>query len=203
MPNYFYTDKNGTKRGPISDQQLRVFISQKIITPETPLETESGHKGLAGQIPGLNFPSSSPSSQTAQAAMKTAQSAMNATVSIVRQASERKGMLAWLLDFAFRNIKFPVINLWFCRIVYAIYFVAAILGLIGGTLAILYFTFEAVVRYGGASYSFGILFIPLFWIVIAIAIIAVRLCLEWEVMVVDWIILTTQAARRFLDDEKT
>ncbi|GHT18557.1 hypothetical protein FACS1894189_6610 [Planctomycetales bacterium] len=202
MANFFYYDRNGTKRGPIAPQELQDLVVQGIVTPETSLETESGHKGLAGQIPGLNFPSSAPSSQAAQAAMKTAQSAMNATVSIVRQASERKGILAWLFDFAFRNIKLPVINLWFCRIVYAIYFVAAILGLIGGTLAILYFTFEAV-RYGGASYSFGILFIPLFWIVIAIAIIAVRLCLEWEVMVVDWIILTTQAARRFLDDEKT
>jgi len=55
MPNYFYTDANGRKQGPINDQSLQVLITQKEILPNTPLETESGHKGLAGQIPGL-FP---------------------------------------------------------------------------------------------------------------------------------------------------
>jgi hypothetical protein len=195
MTNYFYTDTNGRKCGPIDDQQLKVWIAQRIITPQTPLETESGHKGLAGQIPGLVFPRSGPSFQTAQ-------SAMNATASMVRQAAERKGIFSWLLDFSFRNIKLPVINLWFCRIVYAIYCIAAILGLIGGTLAMIFFTLQAI-SHSPFLFFLGILYVLLLWIVIAIAVIGVRLFLEWEIMTVDWICLTTKAARRFLDDDKT
>ena len=56
MPNYFFTDSNGQKQGPVNDQQLQALAAQKKITPQTPLTTESGHQGLAGQIPGLNFP---------------------------------------------------------------------------------------------------------------------------------------------------
>ena len=55
MPNYFYTDASGQRQGPINDQHLRVLAAQRKILPTTPLETEGGHRGLAGQIPGL-FP---------------------------------------------------------------------------------------------------------------------------------------------------
>ena len=55
MPNYYYYDTNGQKYGLIDDQQLRSLAAQGIITPNTPLETEGGHRGTAGQIPGL-FP---------------------------------------------------------------------------------------------------------------------------------------------------
>jgi hypothetical protein len=53
MPNWFYIDTNGTKQGPINDQQLQALIAQRIIVPQTPMETGTGHKGTAGQIPGL------------------------------------------------------------------------------------------------------------------------------------------------------
>jgi len=56
MPNYFYFNASGQRQGPINDQQLQSLVAQKVITAQTQLETESGHKGLAGQIPGLNFP---------------------------------------------------------------------------------------------------------------------------------------------------
>jgi len=58
MPNYFYTDAIGRKQGPVNDQQLKVLVSEGVIKPATPLETEGGHKGLAGQIPDL-FPNRS------------------------------------------------------------------------------------------------------------------------------------------------
>ena len=66
MPNYFVTDANGNKRGPITPQQLKALAEQGRITPSTPLETDAGHKGLAGQIRGLfgappNPPSTIPS----------------------------------------------------------------------------------------------------------------------------------------------
>ncbi|MGL4943766.1 MAG: DUF4339 domain-containing protein [Thermoguttaceae bacterium] len=60
MPNYFYTDANGQKQGPVDDQQLQALATQGNITPHTPLETDTGHKGVAGQIPGLKFAAASP-----------------------------------------------------------------------------------------------------------------------------------------------
>ena len=59
MANFFLTDANGNKRGPYNEQQLQSGIAKGIITPTTPLETDTGHKGLAGQIPGL-FPAAPP-----------------------------------------------------------------------------------------------------------------------------------------------
>ena len=57
MP-YFYTDANGQRQGPINDQTLLALIAQGIILRTTPMETEGGHRGLAGQlqIPGIVWP---------------------------------------------------------------------------------------------------------------------------------------------------
>ncbi len=66
MSNWFYYDSMGNKQGPINDQQLRLLISEQKIIPETRLETENGHQGLAKQIPGL-FPVASPFTRTQQA----------------------------------------------------------------------------------------------------------------------------------------
>ncbi|MGL4942514.1 MAG: double zinc ribbon domain-containing protein [Thermoguttaceae bacterium] len=55
MANYFYTDANGTKRGPITNQQLKALASQGVIQPTTMVETESGKQGVAGKIAGLTF----------------------------------------------------------------------------------------------------------------------------------------------------
>ncbi|MGL4944516.1 MAG: hypothetical protein ACRC46_15145 [Thermoguttaceae bacterium] len=53
MPNYFYHDASSVRQGPIDDQQLQVLVARRVIVPTTPLETDTGHKGLAGQIPNL------------------------------------------------------------------------------------------------------------------------------------------------------
>jgi len=53
MTNFFYTDTNGQKVGPVSEGQLRVLAAQGIIGQHTPLETDTGYQGVAGQIPGL------------------------------------------------------------------------------------------------------------------------------------------------------
>ena len=53
VPNFFYTDVNGQKQGAISPSQLKELVAQGIITPDTLLETDTGHKGKAGQIKGL------------------------------------------------------------------------------------------------------------------------------------------------------
>ncbi|MCL2117838.1 MAG: NINE protein [Planctomycetaceae bacterium] len=65
MTNFFYTDANGQKQGPINDAQLKTLAAQGIVTPTTSLETESGHKGVASQIPGLFAAASSPFAQAA------------------------------------------------------------------------------------------------------------------------------------------
>ena len=55
MTNYFYSDANGNRNGPVDEQQLKELAAQGIIGPSTPMETDTGHQGTAGQVPGLNF----------------------------------------------------------------------------------------------------------------------------------------------------
>ncbi len=55
MPNFYYHNASGQKIGPVNEQQLHALVAQGVIGPQTPLETDTGHKGQAGQIPGL-FP---------------------------------------------------------------------------------------------------------------------------------------------------
>ena len=52
MAKFFWFDSNGQKQGPITEQELRHLTSRGIITPETLLETDAGHKGLAGELHG-------------------------------------------------------------------------------------------------------------------------------------------------------
>jgi len=66
MTNFFYTDTNNQKQL-VDDQRLKELVAQGLINPHTPLETVGGHKGLAGQIPGLFDVAPSPFSQTGQA----------------------------------------------------------------------------------------------------------------------------------------
>lgn len=68
MTKFFYYDNNGQKQGPIDDTQLKLLAEQGTITPQTPLETEGGHKGKAGQISGLFTIAPSPFTQPVQSA---------------------------------------------------------------------------------------------------------------------------------------
>ena len=54
MTKLFLTDADG-KKHQITEQQLQALAAKGKIQPTTPLETDTGHKGLAGQIPGLKF----------------------------------------------------------------------------------------------------------------------------------------------------
>ena len=55
MTNFFRYDASGQKRGPFNEQQLQALAAHGKILPTTPLETDTGYKGTAGQIPGLQF----------------------------------------------------------------------------------------------------------------------------------------------------
>lgn len=54
---YFYLDKNNKKQGPISEKYLRKLTATGIICRDTPLETDTGYKGTAEQIPNMLFKS--------------------------------------------------------------------------------------------------------------------------------------------------
>jgi len=55
MPNFYYTDANGQRQGAFTPQEVKELAMRGIITPDTPLETDTGKQGKAGQIKGL-FP---------------------------------------------------------------------------------------------------------------------------------------------------
>jgi hypothetical protein len=50
--NYIYTDTNGQKYR-INDEDLRTLVAQGLVTPGTMIETDTGYKDVAGNIPGL------------------------------------------------------------------------------------------------------------------------------------------------------
>ena len=53
MPKYYYRDASNKRQGPYNVRQLQALVEQGIVGPKTPLETESGPKGTAGQFPAL------------------------------------------------------------------------------------------------------------------------------------------------------
>jgi len=177
MPNYFFTDSSGAKQGPINDQQLHALAANGTITPNTPLQTDTGHQGTASQIPGLKFNSA----------------ASTAPLSSRRQP-QRGSIFAWLFDWKFQDLRLPVINLWACRIMYVVGCIAAIWGGIVMSFELSYIARET----SGGSLVIGI---PLTWLGVALLIIAARLLCEWYIIVFDWIVETTKAARIYIEKE--
>jgi hypothetical protein len=53
--NWFYYGKNGQKLGPIDNALLKALVENRVVLPETILETESGQRGEARKVNGL-FP---------------------------------------------------------------------------------------------------------------------------------------------------
>ena len=53
---YYYTDKNGGRRG-VTAEQLVGLAKDGKITPDTIIETDNGKKAPAGKVKGLTFPS--------------------------------------------------------------------------------------------------------------------------------------------------
>jgi len=64
MTNYFYIDATGQKQGPVSDSHFQELVAKGIVMPDTPLETDTGYKGNAGQITELIFTAIVPTSPT-------------------------------------------------------------------------------------------------------------------------------------------
>jgi hypothetical protein len=196
MANYFYTDSDGNKQGPLNGQQLQALAAKEIIEPTTPLMTDTGHTGLAGQIPGLQFntAASSPFAQAAHTVPHRPTLAMQA--GMLAKNAGVGGILVWLLDFAFRDLRLPIINHWACRIVYAICCLVAILCGIVMTLIGIASLFQA-------SPLATLLVVPLIWLGVVLFICASRLLCEWYIIVFDWIVETTKAARHYSENNKS
>lgn len=58
MGSWFYYDRDGVKRGPISPSELKLQTMNGNVTPKTIIENEAGNKGYAYQLKGL-FPDQS------------------------------------------------------------------------------------------------------------------------------------------------
>lgn len=202
MPNYFYIDASGTRQGPITDTQLKTLATQGVIRPETPLETESGYKGVAGQISGLNF------NNMANAAPKQQGTGTHDTFArkadVLAKKAKVGGILSWLLDFGLHDIRLPIINLWACRIIYAICWVVAVLALIFGVF-ITFIAFSVAIsgRGGGESVVLGIIYMFFTLIGVPIFIISVRLFCEWYIIIFDWVVETTKAARIYNESNQS
>jgi len=181
MANYFYTDANGTKQGPYNEQQLQSLAAQGQITQTTPLETDMGHRGTAGQIPGLFAPASVP--PFAQETSQTSNWMQSLGISILR----------WLFDLKFRDIRIHVINRAICMILYIICWIIAALYLLAGT----FWMFALAAHDGNRVMLLGI---PFLWFGIALALALSRLYLEFCTLVIDWMVETTKAARIYIEN---
>ena len=193
MANYFYFDQTNRKQGPVSKQQLKELAAQGIIGPQTPMETDAGHKGVAGQIPGLFVTVPPPFAQPFQTPQDFPTSeAMQAVRAHAQRATGT--IFSWMFDFAFRDIRIHIVNLWAIRILYVLCWIGAILWGLWGT----YMTFRATEMAG----PLGILLIPIVWLGIAIQMFFLRLFLEWCLIILDWIVETTRAARLYIENNK-
>ena len=56
MAKFYYFDKNGTKYGPVTIEQVQYLALNGVIGSQTPMENEKGQRGMAGQIQGIQWP---------------------------------------------------------------------------------------------------------------------------------------------------
>jgi hypothetical protein len=194
MPNYFYSE-NGQKYGPLTEQRLQVLVNRGTIKRSTPLESDTGQKGLAGQIPGLVFPE--------------LDDEMEETYSH-SQSGESQGtaIISWLFDFAFRDTRLPVVNLWVCRIAYIFVWIMAVLTVFseftmmwassqGGNAEILIQN-----KYFLMSGFEGFVLLLIELSKCCLSIVVVRLVCEWQIILLDWITETKKAARLYIENSK-
>jgi hypothetical protein len=99
-----------------------------------------------------------------------------------------------MFDWSFRDIRIHIVNLWTIRIIYVLCWIAAFLWGLWGT----YGCFRAS-EFGG---PLAILAIPLVWLAIAFMMFLTRLYLELCLIILDWIVESTKAARIYIENNK-
>ena len=195
MPNYYYFDASGQKFGLVNDQQLQSLATQGVITPNTPLETEGGHKGTAGQIPGLQFNTAVEQSPFAQPPQATPQTSGKT----FRLGAIPGHILLWLgwrffswFDWDFRDILLPKNIRQASAFIYGCFcFWGVIFGIVTTLNALLVLGSEAE-DWVMFSYCVHAVF---YWLAFAFSVVIVRLVCEWQIVLMDRIIENSKKDR--------
>ena len=178
MPNYFYTDENGSKWGPLTAERLQTLIDRGTITQVTQLETDTGHTGIAGQIPGLNFSNVTPPRQSA-----------------AYEQTDGSAGTPWLFDFAFQDIRLPKNGRRVCSFIYTCCVVTfAINGILG--LCLLNPTYSPEVM------TAAIIFLVFYLFSSFIFLVLIRVVCELLIVLLDWIAENQKASRLYIENNK-
>ena len=170
MPNYFLINSNGQKKGPYNEEQLQELAASGFINPQTPLETDSGHKGRAGQIRSLQFSDAPHGGQTV----------LNDVLS--SESTKTAGEFLWnTLDFSFKRFYF----LEFFVLLFKIFYV------IGLAFCLLVMVSSPVVAIL-AGFEFGLFLLCFFGGLLGIPL--VRWQCEGAIFLVTWFLATKKAA---------
>ena len=206
MPKYFFIDSSGQKQGPINEQQLQTLTAKGVITPETVLETDTGHRGKAHQIPGLIF--TNPTNQTATGAAPMPSGPITYVTQFrFRSDTDNTPITQLLFDLSFRELKPESLYLWIVKIAYVTGVVVAILG------TLIYCGFTVITAFRFASISNGVSLLSLFLIPIVcigcfFALCLLRLTLEWAIITLHYgiiwmveLVKLLKAARIYLEEK--
>ncbi len=102
----------------------------------------------------------------------------------------------WLGDLLLKNFQFPKVNYLICQIIYILSIVGLLLSLLGYTVI----CGIAIVKMNGEieSMLLSLLALVWHWTVTILSFIGVRLLLEFWLLFVDWILVSTEAAKAIL-----
>ena len=191
MPNYFYTDADGNKRGPYNEQHIQELVTRGLIGVNTPLETDTGHTGVAGQIPGLNFNNAAPHpfSSTSQAIWH-----MQDRTPSRSQANESMEK-PWLFDFAFQDIRLPKNARRVCTFIYTCCVITLVInGLIG------FFMLNPM--YSPETMATAVMFLVFYLFSSFIFLVLVRVACEFLIVLLDWLAENKKASRLYIKNNQ-
>lgn len=201
MTSYFYFDSNGQKQGPVTEPQLKALAEQGVITPKTQIETDTGHKGFAEQIPWLKFGTAVHGSPTSNPvdAKRSRQTPHPLPPSGQSNESKFQYYFGWLTDFSFQDFWLPALNRTLCKIFYILSLIAIIL--LGLWLTFMLF---ASVAWDPTLLTLlgAIIAVPFVWIGCVFLMLEARLFYELCIIVIDWIFKTTKAAQIYIENSK-
>ena len=195
MANYFFTDSDGNKWGPLTEERLQTLIDRGTIVPTTSLTTDTGHTGLAGQIPGLNFDNVAPPPivQAPQTSEQTTTYYSPPRRSAAH--SHEPAGTPWLFDFAFQDIRLPKNGRRVCSFIYICCVITlAINGLLG------FFLFNPM--YSPETMTAAIIFLVCYLFSSFIFLVLVRVVCELLIVLLEWIAENKKASRLYIENNK-
>lgn len=210
MAMFYYYDQLGRRQGPINSAQIKALVDHGVITPDTMMETETGHRGKASQLPNLfpSAPAGEPGAAPSDSGMSNAAAgapprtgADSGYSSPVQRMADHwtGGLEGWLGDFRFTDLRLPAVNLILSRWIYIFCYIVFHLILIAIAIALCVVPIFLM----NQGESAGVLLIPVFGIPLLVlyrylGLIGLRLSFEVYILIWDWIISTTRAAQKQL-----